>query len=386
MRYFLPRTTLFALLALSSAACTAPSVQAQAPFAVEAVADFDEPWSLAVLPDGRLLITEKKGNLRLVSADGADSVAVSGVPDVRYGGQGGLGDVILHPDFRNNQMVYLSYAEAGSNGTQGAAVARGVLDETGRRPQLRDIEVIWRQYLKVTGLGHYGHRLLFDNDGYLWVSSGDRQKFTPAQDMQSNLGKLIRLNADGSPAADNPFVDYRAADPLVDDEGIYPQIWSLGHRNPLGMALDDSGRLWAIEMGPAGGDELNLISRGANYGYPVVSNGDYYDGRSIPDHSTRPEFQAPALWWTPVISPGDMLIYRGSAFAGWQGNAIVAGLSSQAIVRVALNPDGSATELARYPMQARIRSVEEAADGSIWVLEDDRGRSRGRLLKLTPTP
>jgi glucose/arabinose dehydrogenase len=202
--------------------------------------------------------------------------------------------------------------------------------------------------------------------------------------MQANLGKVLRLTAEGDVPPDNPFVDYYSEDAFVDDIGVYPQIWSLGHRNPLGIALAPDGRLWEIEMGPRGGDELNLIERGANYGYPVVSNGEHYDGRPIPDHDTRPEFRAPALWWTPVISPGDLMIYRGDAFADWRGNALAAGLSSKAIVRIALNEDGSATEIERYDMGARIRSLEEAADGSIWVLEDDRDDSRGRLLRLEP--
>ena len=360
------------------------SLVAAQPFAVSVVADFDEPWSMAVMPDGRLLVTETKGNLFIVAEDGTKSRPVSGLPDVAYGGQGGLGDVVLHPDFARNGMVYLSYGESGLGDTRGAAVARGVLDENDGRPLLRDVEVIWRQYPKLVGFGHYGHRLLFDADGYLWISSGDRQKFTPAQDMQSNVGKLLRLNDDGSVPADNPFVDYYAQDPFVDDEGVYPQIWSLGHRNPLGLALDLDGRLWEIEMGPKGGDELNLIKRGANYGYPVVSNGEHYDGRPIPDHATRPEFEAPALWWTPVISPGDLMVYRGRAFGAWRGNALAAGMSSKAIVRIRLNGDGSATEIERYDMGARIRSLEEAADGSIWVLEDERGDSQGRLLRLTP--
>ena len=351
------------LVAASLGSC----VHAQ-PFEVEVVTDFDEPWSVAVMPDGRLLVVEP----------------VAGVPDVDYGGQGGLGDVVLHPDFDRNGMVYLSYVEAGVGDTRGAAVARGVLDAEARRPTLKDVEVIWRQYPKQFGFGHYGHRMLFDDDGFLWITSGDRQKFTPAQDMQANMGKVLRLTADGDVPSDNPFVDYHSEDAFVDDIGVYPEIWSLGHRNPLGIALAPDGRLWEIEMGPSGGDELNLIERGANYGYPVVSNGEHYDGRPIPDHDTRPEFQAPALWWTPVISPGDLMIYRGDAFADWQGNALAAGLSSMAIVRIALNDDGSATEIERYDMGARIRSLEEAADGSIWVLEDDRGDSHGRLLRLTP--
>lgn len=366
------------------ALCLPTLALAENPFSVEAVARFDEPWSLAVMPDGRLLVTEVKGSLYIVDEDGNSSRPVSGMPDVLYAGQGGLGDVVLHPDFASNGLVYLSYAEAGVAGTQGAAVARAVLDASGRRPALRDLEVIWRQYPKLVGYGHYGHRMLFDDAGYLWITSGDRQKFTPAQDMQSNVGKLIRLNDDGSIPDDNPFVDHYEKQPLVDDIGVYPEIWSLGHRNPLGLALDLEGRLWEIEMGPAGGDELNLIRRGANYGYPVVSNGEHYDGRPMPDHDTRPEFQAPALWWTPVISPGDMLVYRGKAFEAWRGNALVAGLSSRAIIRIELGEDGSARELERFDMNARIRSVEEAADGSLWVLEDERGGSEGRLLRLRP--
>ena len=373
------RYLLCALALLPVLACADAGV----PFEREVIADFDEPWALAFLPDGRMLVTEKKGNLFVVAQGGAKAGPVTGVPDVAYGGQGGLGDVALHPDFEKNGLVYLSYVESGTGNTRGAAVARGVLDTGGRRPALRDVEVLWRQYPKVLGYGHYGHRLLFDDEGYLWISSGDRQKFTPAQDMQANLGKMIRLHDDGSVPADNPFVDYLSEEPLVDDVAVYGEVWSLGHRNPLGIALDAEGRLWEIEMGPAGGDELNLIQRGANYGYPVVSNGDHYDGRPMPDHDTRPEFEAPKAWWTPVISPGDLMIYRGDRFADWRGDALAAGLSSQAIVRIRLGED-SAEEVARYPMGARIRSIVEGPAGDLWVLEDERGSSQGRLLRLTP--
>ena len=266
---------------------------------------------------------------------------------------------------------------------RGAAVVRAVLNQTEGGGDLSDVEVIWRQYPKVVGFGHYGHRLLFDDEGYLWISSGDRQKFTPAQDMQTNLGKVLRLHDDGSVPADNPFVDYFDVDPLVDDDGIYGQIWSLGHRNVLGLAIDLEGQLWDIEMGPSGGDELNLITCAANYGYPLVSAGDHYDGREIPDHDTHPEFEKPAISWNPVISPGDLMIYRGDLFSDWRGDAVAAGLSSQAIVRVEL--DGvDAREVGRYEMGARIRSIVEGPDGAIWVLEDDEDESAGRLLKLTP--
>lgn len=354
------------------------------PFTVEPLARFDEPWALAFLPDGRALVTEQKGNLRIVGPDGAVSGPVRGVPDVDYGGQGGLGDVAVHPDFADNGLVYLSYAEAGVGGTRGAAVARGRLVFDGRgRGALTGVEVIWRQYPKQVGFGHYGHRLLFDDAGHLFVSSGDRQKFTPAQDMQSSIGKILRLKDDGSVPDDNPFVDYYAENPFVDDVGVYPQIWSLGHRNPLGIAFDLDGGLWDIEMGPAGGDELNRVRRGANYGYPVVSNGEHYDGRAIPDHDTRPDFAAPALWWTPVISPGHLTILEGRAFEGWRGDALAAGLSSRAIVHIELDGD-AATEIARYELGQRIRAVVEAPDGALWVLEDDYGDSDGELLRLTP--
>ncbi len=357
---------------------------ADLPFEVESIAEFDEPWALVFLPDGRLLVTEKKGNLFIVKQDGTRSGPTSGLPDVDYGGQGGFGDIALHPDFANNRMVYLSYVEGGEGGTRGAAVARAVLDADDQRPSLSSLEVIWRQYPKVLGRGHYGHRLLFDKQGYLWITSGDRQKFTPAQDMQANLGKVLRLNADGSVPEDNPFVGYLGDDPLVDDEAVYGQIWSLGHRNPLGIALDLEGRLWEIEMGPAGGDELNLVKRGGNYGYPLVSNGKHYDGREMPNHDTRPEFAAPAVSWTPVISPGDMIVYGGGLFPDWHGNALVAGLSSEALVRIELAADGGAREVERFAMSARIRAVAEGPDGAVWVLEDERRKSQGRLLKLTP--
>ena len=272
-------------------------------------------------------------------------------------------------------------AEGGVGDTRGAAVMRAVLNFNDRGGYLSDAEVIWRQYPKVVGYGHYGHRLLFDDAGYLYISSGDRQKFTPAQDMQSNMGKIVRLHDDGSVPDDNPFVDYYSENPLVDDQGVYPEIWSLGHRNPLGIAFDLDGNLWNIEMGPAGGDELNFVERGANYGYPVVSNGDHYDGREMPDHDTRPEFNAPAAWWTPVISPGDLMVYGGDLFADWRGDALAAGLSSQAIVRIELGED-SAREVERYEMGARIRNVTQGPEGNLWVLEDERRDSQGRLLKL----
>ena len=375
------------LIAALAGAFLSISAQAQSdlPFQVEAVTSFDQPWAMAFLPDGRLLVTEMKGSLFIVNQDGQKSRPVrGGMPDVDYGGQGGLGDVAVHPDFAENGFIYLSYAEGGPGGTRGAAVMRAVLNENGNEFSLSDTDVIWRQYPKLVGYGHYGHRLLIDNEGFLWISSGDRQKFTPAQDMQSSVGKVLRLRDDGSVPQDNPFVDYLSVNPFVDDDSVYQEIWSLGHRNPLGMAFDLNGQLWEIEHGPAGGDELNRIVRGGNYGYPIVSSGDHYDGRVIPDHDTRPEFIKPAIWWTPVISPGNMIVYRGELFSGWRGNALVAGLSSRAIIRIELDGE-KAREVERYPMGSRIRAVVEGPGGVLWVLEDESGNdSKGRLLKLTP--
>ncbi len=360
------------------------SVNAQdnLPFDIEPITSFDEPWALAFLPDGRMLVTEKKGRLLIVTQEGAIS-GVRGVPDVDYGGQGGLGDVALHPDFAENGIIYLSYVEAGVADTRGAAVARGVLTFGERSSMLSDVEVIWRQYPKLLGFGHYGHRLLFDDEGYLWITSGDRQKFTPSQDMQSTVGKIVRLHDDGSIPEDNPFVNYRSTDPLVDRSGVYGEIWSIGHRNPLGIAADPDGRIWVIEMGPAHGDELNLIERAENYGYPIVSDGDHYDGREMPDHDTRPEFAAPAVSWVPAISPGDLTFVSGDLFADWRGNALAAGLGSRAVVRIEIDGD-SAREVERYGWGARVRSIVEGPDGALWVLEDERGGSEGRLLRLTP--
>ena len=364
-------------------ATTCSQAQTNLPFEVTTVATFDEPWAMAFLPDGRMLVTEKKGRLAVVAPDGQSLGAVRGLPDVDYGGQGGLGDVVLHPDFASNGLVYVSYAEGGTGGTRGAAVARGVLTLAERGGRLSGLEVIWRQYPKVVGYGHYGHRIAFDEDGYLWISSGDRQKFTPAQDMQSTIGKIVRLHDDGAVPKDNPFVDYYSVDAFVDDEGAYPEIWSLGHRNPLGITFDLDGQLWVAEMGPAGGDELNRIVRGGNYGYPLVSNGEHYDGRPIPDHDTNPDFDEPVLWWTPTISPGNIMAYSGDVFPEWRGNLFMAGLSSRAIIRVEIDGD-DAVEAERFPMGAPLRGIYQGPNGALWVLEDDSREGQGRLLKLTP--
>lgn len=364
---------LWAAAATATAAEPATTLRGSAGTAirVQPVAQFSEPWAMTFLPDGRLLVTERKGALKLYAPGGAER-DISGVPKVAYGGQGGFGDVILHPQFTANRTLYLSYAEPGDGNLKGAAVARAVLDVDAGA--LRDVRVIWRQVPKFEGQGHYGHRLAFDREGRLWVSSSERQQFTPAQDMDSNAGKILRLNDDGTPAAGNPWADRG---------GVAAQFWSIGHRNVLGLDFDSQGRLWAQEMGPRGGDELNLIERGANYGYPEVSNGDHYDGRSIPDHPTRPEFRAPVVTWNPVISPAGLIVYEGAQFPDWRGDIFIGGLSSRALVRVEVS-GSTAKEAERFDMGARIREVEEGPDGALWLLEDERNGTGGRLLKLTP--
>jgi glucose/arabinose dehydrogenase len=282
---------------------------------------------------------------------------------------------VLHPDYAQNNLLYFSYVEAGEGDTRGAVVARAELALSGNGGALRNTEILWRQDPKVTGQGHYSHRIAFSPDGYLFISSGERQKFDPAQDMNANLGKVIRLNDDGTIPRDNPFYDRG---------GVTAEIWSLGHRNLLGLAFDSSGQLWDVEMGPMGGDELNRVERGANYGYPIVSNGDHYDGTPIPDHDTRPEFAAPAVWWNPVISPSSLVFYSGDEFPQWQGDAFIGGLSSQSLVRIEFTGN-SAREAQRFDMGQRIRAVEQGPDGALWLLEDGRqGRGgNGTLMKLT---
>ena len=351
--------------------CASISAAKNNEFRIENIGKFDHPWALEFLPDQKILLTEMRGSLKLLDHKGNFLSDVKGVPEVAFGGQGGLGDIALHPAFEQNQLLYLSYAEASSDNTYGAVVARAKLHNTQNEYQLTELEVIWRQYPKVTGKGHFGHRLLFGPEGYLWISSGERQKFEPSQDMESNLGKMVRLHADGSQPTDNPF----------SGSPVQNQIWSLGHRNPLGAAFDEGNNLWVVEMGPKGGDELNLVRRKSNFGYPIVSNGDHYSGAEIPDHDTRPEFAAPKITWTPVISPSSMLFYSGEEFPEWKGSLFIGGLSSRALIRVALSND-EAREAERFGMNKRIREVEQGPDGAIWLLEDGR-KGSGQLMKLT---
>lgn len=334
---------------------------------VETVAGgLDHPWGLAFLPDGRMLVTERPGQLRIVTKDGKTSEPLKGVPEVFAEGQGGLLDVALDPDFAANGLVYLSYSESGEGGT-GTAVARGKLADNG----LDDVQVIFRQQPKVDRGLHFGSRLAFSPDGKLFVTLGERFKFAPAQDLGTHLGKVVRINPDGSVPQDNPFVGQK---------GAKPEIWSYGHRNPQGAAIHpETGKLWENEFGPLGGDELNIPQAGANYGWPVVSWGKHYDGTDIPDPPTHPEFADAVYHWNPVISPSGMTFYTADAIPGWKGNLLIGGLSSEAIVRLTLDGE-KVTEEERIPMGTRIRDVRQGPDGAVYALTDE---GDGKILRLT---
>ena len=357
---------------------------------VERLARLSEPWGMAVLPDGRLLVTEKPGTLRIYS-NGSLSEPVSGVPQVAYRGQGGLMDVEIDPNFSSNNYVYLYFVEAAPNQPanatdpgdkrfggyndkedvllKGGAVARGRLN--GNR--LENVTVIWRQRPKTIGRGHFGGRLIFSPDGKLFILSGDRMRFDPAQQLSGNLGKVVRINADGSIPADNPYAGR---------SGAARDVWSIGHRNPLGGAIHPtSKKLWMHEMGPAQGDEINIPEKGKNYGWPLASNGDNYDGSKIPDHPAKPQYAAPTWYWHPAISPSGFIFYTGNSFKDWNGNALIGGLSSESLIRLTVDEKSVKSE-ERIHLRKRIRDIQQAPDGSIWLITDYKD---GELLRMRPT-
>jgi glucose/arabinose dehydrogenase len=373
------------------------------PFTRTEVGDFEEPWAIAFLPDGRALVTEKQGALKLWGAGGA-VVDVSGVPEVAYGGQGGMLDVAPAPDFASSRLVYLSYAEPGEGGS-GLALGRGRLVEENGAARIDGFEVLWRQLPKGEG-GQFGAIIAFAPDGRsLFLSSGERQRFTPAQDPDQATGKILHLTLDGRPAPGNPQAGRTGArtvaviDPPEDTAvaadaparqvtlsapNLTPaETWSSGHRNPYGLAFAPDGRLWEHEMGPRGGDELNLIEAGKNYGWPIVSNGDNYDGVAIPDHPTRPDLQAPVLFWNPSISPSGLIIYTGTMFPAWRGDALMGAMSGKALIHIEID-GANARKADQWDMGLRVRDVAEAPDGSVFLLEDGGRRGEGRLFRLTP--
>jgi aldose sugar dehydrogenase len=343
---------------------------ASRPFEITTLASFDTPWAVAVLPDARLLVTEKVGRLFLLDSAGIKH-QVGGVPQVLAAGQDGLLDIAPSPLFVEDHQIYLSYVEPGKGGG-GLALARAVLDETGPAPRLAELSVIWRQTPPGPG-GQPGGIIAFAPDArHLFLTSGDRMRPQTAQDPDQALGKILRLNLDGSTPADNPMAAVG---------GVRAEIWSMGHRNPYGLAFAPDGQLWEDEMGPRGGDELNLIKPGRNYGWPLVSNGDNYDRTPIPRHRTRPDLEGPIVYWTPVIAPAGLAFYNGRLFPKWQGSAFIGALRQHALVRIVFDGKGGAREADRWDMGQRIRDVAVAADGAVLLIED---APDGRLLRLTP--
>jgi len=363
-----------ALLACSTQNATGQEESAEKPFKTAVIADFDSPWAMTFLPDGRALVTEKAGEMILFDPRNGTMIPIAGIPRVDSAGQGGLMDVVLSPSFATDKKVYFSFSEKGPGG-KGVALATGLFAQASDgTTKLDDVKTIFRANPYVEGDGHYSGRITFSPDGkYLFFTNGERQQFDPAQDPKSTLGKVLRLNLDGTPAAGNPLAT----------KGFHPAIWSYGHRNLLGIAFDKDGRLWEQEMGPKGGDEVNLVKPGLNYGYPKVSNGDHYDGKPIPDHAPEDGFEAPKVSWNPVISPAGLVYYSGDLFPAWKNSLFIGGLSSQSLVRVKLDGENAA-KADQWDMGARIREVEQGPDGALWLLEDGQDGSQGRLLKLTP--
>ena len=372
------------------------------PFTITQVASFDLPWRIAFLPDGRMLVTEKVGRLQLVTPQGAKT-EVRGVPPSYYQGQNGMLGIFLSPHYATDHNVYLTYVEPGDYGG-GLALGRGQLVLNGERAELDGFQVLWRQMPTGKG-GQAGAQIAFSPDGkYLFLTVGDRQRMTPAQDPSQPVGKILRLTLDGKPAPGNPMAGKTGAssipliDPPSDTEAAktarvvstytFPapnltpaETWTTGHRTPYGLAFGPDGRLWEVEHGPRGGDELNLIEPGKNYGWPLVSYGKNYNGVPIPSPDTRPDLAKPVIYWNPVIAPGNLMFYRGSVFPQWNGSALISGLVSEVIDRVTFDGKGGAAVVQRWNVGKRVRDIEEAPDGSLWMLEDAKP---GGLFHLTP--
>jgi len=354
----------------------APAVHTQTPFKVtEVAAGFDNPWGLAFLPDGRVFVTEKHdGKLLVVSLDGKKPIGVQGVPRVAGADQGGLLDVALGPDYATSKLVYLSYYEPREGGN-GLAVMRARFVD-GAQPKLEQPLVIFRMQPTLDSSKHAGGRLVFAPDGNLFVTLGERSILkgrVQARDLGSDLGKIVRIQPDGTIPKDNPFSARK---------GARPEIWTLGHRNVLGAALDAQKRLWVAEMGPRGGDELNLVEPGKDYGWPTIGYGEEYSGEPIHESTQAPGLTQPVYYWDPVISPGALAIYSGTLFPEWKGNFFIAGLSSQALVRLVLQDDKVVGEERLLSSRSeRVRSVVQGPEGALYVLTDG---SNGKLLKLSP--
>ncbi|MBS1820465.1 MAG: PQQ-dependent sugar dehydrogenase [Acidobacteria bacterium] len=378
--------------------------EASLPFNMVKVTELKLPWRIAFLPDGRMLITEKVGGMQLVTPQG-EQTPVKNVPPVLYRGQGGQLGVFLSPHYARDHSVYLTYSEPGEPGGSSLALAKAKLALTADSASLEDLKVIWRDGERGQG-GQFGAQIAFSPDGkYLFLTVGDRQRMTPAQDPNQPLGKILRLTLDGKPAKGNPNYGKKGTptvpviDPPSDTEAAktapvvrtytFPggknltpsETWTSGHRTPYGLAFAPDGRLWELEHGPKGGDELNLIEPGRNYGWPLVSYATNYNGVPIPSPDTRPDLTKPVIYWTPVIAPGNLVFYNGNMFPQWKGSALVSGLATMSITRITFDGKGGATPVERWEVGHRIRDIEVGPDGALWLLEDSR---TGGLFRVTP--
>jgi aldose sugar dehydrogenase len=400
------RTWLLALLATPAlaqinAGSLAPA--ADKPFTVNKVAEFNLPWRIAFLPDGRMLITEKGGKVFLATQQG-QKTEVSGVPAVQFGGQNGLLGIYLSPTYASDRGVYLTYSEPGEEaGTSSLALARATFDTSKAAPALADLKVIWRDPIKGKG-GQVGAAVAFSPDGkLLYLTAGERQRFTPAQDPNQPAGKILRLTLDGKPAPGNPNAGKQGTstvdviDPPKNSEAALTakpvrtytfkgpnltpsETWSSGHRTPYGLAFAPDGKLWEVEHGPRGGDELNLIEPGRNYGWPLAVYGTNYDGVPIANPDTRPDLAKPVIYWNPVIAPGNLMFYSGDLFPQWKGSAFVSGMGSGTLNRISVE-GGIAKPAERWVVGFRARDVAQAPDGALWLLEDT---ASGGLYRLAP--
>jgi glucose/arabinose dehydrogenase len=378
--------------------------EADLPFTMTKVADFKLPWRMAFLPDGRMIVTEKVGPVWLVTPKG-EKTQIENVPAVLWQGQGGMLGVFLSPTYATDHFVYLTYAEPGEEqGTSGLALARAKLTIGESTASLEGLQVLWRDMPKGRG-GQFGAAIAFSPDGqYMFLTVGDRQRMTPAQDPNTEVGKILRLTLDGKPAPGNPMAGKtgEANRPLInpprDTEAAktatvistytltgpnlaQSETWTSGHRTPYGLAFAPDGRLWEVEHGPRGGDELNLIEPGKNYGWPLVSYATNYNGVPIPSPDSRSDLAKPVIYWTPIIAPGNLMFYNGDMFPHWKGSALMGGMQTQTLNRITFDGKGGATPMERWSVGHRIRDVEAAPDGALWMLED---ANPGGLYRVTP--
>ena len=377
--------------------------EASLPFTLTQVTTLKLPWRIAFLPDGRMLITEKVGGLWLVTQQGVKT-RVENIPPVEFKGQGGMLGVYISPHYASDHNVYLTYSEPGAPGGSSLALARAQLKIGQATASLENLKVIWRDGERGKG-GQFGAAVAFSPDGkLLYLSVGERQRMTPAQDPNQPLGKILRLTLDGKPAPGNPMAGKAGAasvpviDPPENTEeaktapvvrtykfpgpNLTPsETWTMGHRTPYGLAFAPDGRLWEAEHGPQGGDELNLIEPGKNYGWPLVSYAVNYDNTPIPSPDTRPDLTKPVIYWTPVIAPGNLMFYKGAMFPQWNGSALISGMGSETLSRITFDGNGGAKPAERWSVRHRVRDVAVAPDGALWLLEDE---NPGGVFRVTP--